>query len=466
VSIYKPCGIRGDATAELSADLYRRWGLALGMQLEPNAKFVVGGDTRGSTPGFLAALVDGLCQAGLDVVDIGQLPAPMIYYARHRLQAEGCAIVTASHYPANENGLIWMIGGRPPMPDDVYALQLAAEGPASGKPARKRKKARSIDISFDYVANLQETWIDAMGSQLHIVIDPMHGSWAGKARRYLHAVFPQCMISAVNDVPDPAFEGQSPDCSNQQQLHNLCEAVYRERAHLGIALDGGGRRIALVDNQGMALSGEETAWLFLETLGKAMHDERFIYDLRFSDRVAERAKQLGGEPLVERGGRAFILKRMIDTHAIFGAGSGGHYFFRETEGGDDGLYAACRMIAFLAQSDKTLTQWRWECPPMYITPELSVSMPLESQARILEKIRRDWASFPQRTVEGVRIDTPGGWILARGSASESALFFRFESLDWQALDHLVKRFCDTLPDLGEELLGNYRAQMGTGENRE
>ena len=466
MSIYKPCGIRGDAAGELNADLYRRWGLALGMELEPNAKFVTGGDMRGSTPEFLRALIEGLCRAGLDVVDLGQIPTPMIYYARHRLRADGCAIVTGSHDPGNINGLRWMIAGRVPMPDDVYALQTAAESPADKTPVRRRNESRTIDISFDYVANLQETWVDAMGAQLHIVIDLMHGSWAGKARRYLHAIFPQCLISAINDTPDPAFGGQAPDCSCWQRLHDLCDAVYRERAHLGVAFDGDGDSIAVVDNQGMALTGEESAWVLMDTFGKAMRNEQFVCDLRFSDRLGERAKQLGAEPLVERSGHAFIHRRMTAANALFGAELGGHYFFREMEGCDDGFYAACRMIAFLAQNEKTLAQWRWECPPMYITPELRISVPLESQARIMEKIRQQWSSFHQQVIDGVRIDTPGGWFLVRGSAAESALTFRFESLDWQALDHLVQGVCDTIAELGQELWQKYVADMGAGGTRE
>ena len=165
VSIYKPCGISGDADRELNADLYRSWGRSLGSELAPNAKFVVGGDMRSSTPEFLGALVEGLCQSGLDVVDLGQIPTPMICYARHRLGADGCAIVTGSHKAGNINGLRWMIGGRLPMPDDVYALQVAAERPAGNSPVRPPRDARTIDISFDYVANLQETWMDAMGAQ-------------------------------------------------------------------------------------------------------------------------------------------------------------------------------------------------------------------------------------------------------------------------------------------------------------
>ena len=319
---------------------------------------------------------------------------------------------------------------------------------------------------MSYVANLQETWIDAMGAQLHIVIDPMHGSWSGKARRYLHAIFPQCLITAINDTPDPAFDGQAPDCSDWQHLHELCDAVYRERAHLGVAFGGDGDQVALVDNQGMALTDEETTWMLMESLGKAMHNEQFVYDLRFSDRVSERAKQLGAQPLGERSGQGFVHRRMTATGALFGAELGGHYYFREMKGCDDGLYAACRMIAFLAQNEKSLAQWRWECPPMYITPELQIGMPLQSQARIMEKIRQEWSSFPQQVVDGIRIETPGGWFLVRGSAAESALTFRFESLDWPALDHLVQRVCDTIDELGKELWQQYSTAMGTGAARE
>lgn len=465
MSIYKHCGICGDTALELSTDLYRRWGFALGMELEPKTKFVVGGDMRGSTPQFLSALVEGLCQAGLDVVDLGQIPSPMIFYARHRLRADGYAIVTGSREPGNVNGLKWMINGRLPMPDDVYALQVAAECPAGKTPPRPRTESRTIDISFDYVANLQETWVDAMGAQLHVVIDPMHGNWAGKARRYLHAIFPQCLISAINDAPDPDFGGQAPDCACWQRLHDLCDAVYRERAHLGVAFDGEGDCMALVDNQGMTLTGEETAWVLMETLGKTMRKEQFVCDSRFSDFVGERAKQLGAETIIERGNHAFIHKRVAAVNALFGAELGGHFFSRDMEGCDDALYAACRVIAFLAQSQKTLAQWRWECPPIYITPELQISVPLDSQARIMEKIRREWSDFRQQFIDGVRVDTPGGWFLVRGSAPDSALTFRFESLDWPGLDHLVRQVCDTIAELGQALWQKYITDMGMDGTR-
>jgi phosphomannomutase/phosphoglucomutase len=466
VSIYKTAEICGDSATELNCDLYRRWGLGLGLKLKPQSKFVLGGDMRESTPKFLAALRDGLCQAGLDVVELGHLPTPMIYYAQHRLHAAGCAIVTASVNRADTNGLKWIIGDRPPLPDDVQTLQAAAEDEPPKNLDRARSKPRRLDISFDYVANLQETWVEAMGAELHIVLDCMHGCWSGKARRYFHAIFPPCLITAIHDTPDAALAGQLSEGFQPHQLHELGDAVYRERAHLGIAFDGDGDCLALVDNQGMALSADETAWMLMETLGREMRGERFVCNQKFSDRVPRRAKELGAEAIVERSGSESIRARMMESNALFGAETSGHYFFRALEGRDDSLYAACRMIAFLAQGDKTLAQWRRECPAIYITPELPVDMPAQAQARIVEKLRRKWSSFPQQTLDGLRIDTPAGWALVSGSLSDSALSFRFEALDWSALDHLVRQFCDTLGKVGDELWHSYTSAMGVEGNRE
>ena len=457
MSIYKPCDIRGNAATELSASLYKAWGRALGRRLPSRAKFVVGGDVRDSTPPFLAALVEGLCQAGLDVVSLGLAPTPMVYYAKGRLQADGCAIVTASHNPATINGLKWMLGDRPPTPEDVAALQRDLElSPISLEEGRgEGARPRTLDVSFDYVACLQETFVESLTAQRHVVLDPMHGCWAGKARRYLQAIFPQCLFSAVHDRADGRFDGRAPDCSRPSELHELCAAVYRQRAHLGVAFDGDGDRLAVVDNEGVALSPEETAWALLQCLGEELRGQRFVYDLKFSDRIAEAARQLGAEPLAERSGHAFLRTRMCDADALFGAALSGHYFHRALAGGDDALYTACRLIAYLARSERTLAELRRTCPPVYMTPELRLPTALDARAAIIEQVRAAWADFPQQPIDGLRIDTPGGWALVRSSVTEPVLTFRFEGLDWHALENLVERFCDTLPEYGEELWERY-----------
>lgn len=324
-----------------------------------------------------------------------------------------------------------------------------------------RSEPRALDISFDYVASLQETFVESLSAQRRVVLDPMFGCWAGKARRYLQAIFPQCIFLTVHDTADGLFNGRTPDCSRSGELEELCEAVYRERADLGLAFDGDGDRVALVDNEGVALSAEETVWLLLQCLGEKLGGERFVYDLKFSDRIAQAARQLGAEPLVERSGHAFLRTRMCDCDAMFGAEVSGHYFYRALGGGDDGLYTACLLIASLARSGQTLAGLRRACPPIYMTPDLRIPVSIDLQQGILEQVRAAWADFPQQTIDGVRIDTPGGWALVRVSVTEPALTFRFEGLDWHALEHLAERFCDTLPEeLGDQLWACCHAAMG------
>jgi len=195
LSIYKACDIRGRAARELTPELYQTWGYLLGLRVNPMAKFVVGGDVRESTPTYLAALVDGLCQAGVDVINLDVIPTPMIYYAKRRLRAAGCAIVTASHNPPDANGLKWLLGDRPPTREDVAALERATKSVDSTRSGRTRSQSRKLDVSFDYVAWLQESWVGAMGAQCRVMLDPLHGCCAFRARRYLQAVFPQSLPS-------------------------------------------------------------------------------------------------------------------------------------------------------------------------------------------------------------------------------------------------------------------------------
>ena len=491
MSIYKPCDIRGCATRELTPDLYRQWGRTLGARVEPGGKFVVGGDVRWSTPEFLGALIDGLCDAGVDLVDLGTLPTPMIYYAKRRLGAAGCAIVTASHNPADINGLKWMIGERPPTESDVRSLEQAAgEGEGGGSlfppthsprvktrsrrktpdpfrqakaGCRARTEPRTLDVSFDYVAWLQEVWMDTPPLARPVVLDTMHGAWACRARRYLQAIFPHTLFSAIHDTPNGTFNGHSPDCSQPERLEDLAEAVYHQRACLGIAFDGDGDRVAFVDNEGNLLSAEEATWLLLQSLGPGLSGERFVYDVKFSDRIPEAARHLGAEPLVERSGHAFIRSRMLESKARFGAEVSGHYFFRDLAGGDDGLFAACWMLSQLAASAETsLAEFRLACPKVFMTPDLRVPMDGPQQPAVMDRVRQLWRQYPQTEIDGVRVTFPGGWALVRGSVTEPALTFRFEAADWDGLREMVHRFSSALAEVGETLWAQYHEAVGCG----
>ena len=197
----------------------------------------------------------------------------------------------------------------------------------------------------------------------------------------------------------------------------------------------------MVDNEGVVLSAEETVWALLNCLGDKLQAERFVYDLKFSDHIAEAARQFGAEPLVERSGHAFLRARMCESGAAFGAEVSGHYFYRTLAGGEDGLYTACLLIEYLARTDRSLSDLRRSCPPIHMTPDLRIAVAPDEQSGILEQVRAAWLQFPQILIDGVRVNLPGGWALARSSVTEPVMTFRFEGLDGHALNDLVERFC-------------------------
>ena len=401
--------------------------------------------------------------AGVDCIDLGLLPTPMIHHAKRRLRAAGCAVVTTSHHRSDLNGLSWLIGDRPATPEQVACLREGAKQPVIARAERPQTVPRTLDVSFDYVAWLQETWCDSLRAQQHIVIDPMHGCWSGRARRYLHAIFPECLISVVQDSHTPESDEDCPECCPQGHLDRLCEAVYRERAHLGIALLGD--RVALVDGQSIPLTCEETAWVLMQSLGSELEGKRFVYDIEASDRLAEAARELGAEPLAERSLPQCIHARMLESNARLGVQIDGRYYFSELGGSDDAFYTACRVIAYLARSGKTLGEIRRRCPKIFMTPDLCLPLAGEAQQQALHQIREVWAQFPQTVLDGVRVDLPSGWALAHSRNGDSALTFRFESSDWTGLDDLVRMFCNGLSGVGEELWNCYETAMGV-EQRE
>ena len=457
MSIYKPCDIRGNATAELSPELYRNWGRHLGREVAGKGPFVVGGDVRDSTPKFLEALAAGLIEANAQVISLGQLPTPMVYFAKRHFQAAGCAIVTASHNPAQINGLKWMLGDRPPTEQDVQELEQPTEPPADRKPDVLPEVQ---DIGPDYVEWLKSAWTStATTGRLRVVVDPMFGCWAGRGVPCLKAVFPGVEFSAVRDTAEEDFGGGSPDCSRVGHLEPLQQAVRREKADLGMAFDGDGDRVALVDNQGTPFSPEQATWALLQSFGRELAGERFVYDLKFSDRVPEAARALGAEPVAERSGHAFIRTRMLETGAKFGAEVSGHYFFGELDGGDDGLYAGGRMIELLARSGRSASELRQACPKVCMTPDLRLQVDLPGRQAIIDRVKEAWAKHPQVTIDGVRVEFPEGWALVRSSVTEPALTFRFEALDRESLDRLIRRYCDVLGKQGDELWQRYAGSI-------
>ena len=475
MSVYKPCDIRGPV-GELGADLYRAWGYVLAKELDMGAVFLVGGDVRPSSVEFREAFLDGVRSAGGRAVDLGTLPTPMVYFAKRHLQASACAMVTASHSPPEINGLKWMVGDLPPREEDVQRLREETERGAFGE-GRSGGIRETLDVEPAYRAWLRERWGDGgarkrMASSTSsvtspessapalgkVVLDPGNGCWSGRGVEYLRSVFPEAEFLAIHDRIDGLFRERNPDSSRPQHLRDLVGVVRGEQADVGIAFDGDGDRVAFVDGQGEVLTAEEGAWILVRSFGREWEGRGFVYDIKCSERVPRAVEELGGQPVAQRSGHAFIRTRMIQCEALFGAEISGHFFFGELEGGDDGLFAACRLLRFLEESGRNLADWRWDCPPIYTTADLRVEVEPREGEEVIERIKREFAGYPQGFLDGVRIRFPEGWALVRRSVTAPELTFRFEGNSAEKLEDIVVDFAGRLGNMGDRLRAKYEKE--------
>ncbi|MFA6112039.1 MAG: hypothetical protein WDA75_25045 [Candidatus Latescibacterota bacterium] len=455
MSLYKACDIRGPVE-ELSPELYRTWGRALGNRVGPGATFLAGGDVRLTTPGFLAALISGLAEAGARVVDLGVLPTPMAYFAGRHLGAPGVAVVTASHSPPGINGLKWTVDELPPTEAEILALQRSVEEGLAG-PRRPGGSRTTFDPAPSYRDWLCRRW---QGTAVtgKAIVDPGSGCWSGRAAPLLAAAFPGLKVEAIHDLPDGLFRARNPDSARPEHLTALIAAVVEQGADLGIAFDGDGDRVSLVDEEGVVLSPEETAWILVQGLAGEWPGRVFVYDLKCSSRIPEEVRRLGGTAEPQRSGHAFIRTRMIERQALFGAEISGHYFYGELRGGDDGLFTACRVLAGWAAGGRSLAAMRRACPAIHATPDLRLVVPAEEQEAVLARVRSAFAEWPQSTLDGVRLEFPDGWALARRSVTAAELTFRFEGDSRSSLDRIVREFASRIGGLGERLEAAYQTQ--------
>lgn len=449
MSIYKACDIRGEAGKELTPALFRRLGRGIARLMGERRQIVVGGDLRLSTPALQAALIAGLTDAGRTVHDVGAAPTPLVYFTRRRLAADACAIVTASHNPPQYNGLKFMIGRSPVMPEDMAWLQRFVESPAADASSAAPGRVIVVDGAPAY-----EQWVRQAGPRadgrgrrpVRVVVDAGNGAYSELAPRVL-ALLPGVAVEPLFCKPDGAFPNRDPNCAVPEHLDALARRVQKTGADLGIAFDGDGDRVAFTDERGGVLAADEVMVLLLRFLGEAVRGQKIVYDLKSSRVVACEAERLGAAPLMERSGHAFIKSRMIREDALLGGEVSGHYFYRELEGGDDGLFSALLGIRLLQAADGPLSGLRAGVPPRFITPDLRIAWPPAAARDLLQRVK---AAFPEERrcdLDGIRITFPKGWGLLRISITEPKITLRFEGEDAAALRATIDAFLDAVPEL-------------------
>ncbi len=419
MSVWKSCDIRGLFGSELDADFARALGRAVGRHSAGGA-VLVAGDVRTSTEVLKPALIEGLVQAGAQVLDGGIGPTPAFYHAKRRLVAPSGVMVTASHNPPTYNGFKIELGAWPIQEDELAALRATVEagewepGPVGG--------VESADILGPYARFLVEAFEEL--APRRVVVDAGNGC--------MSLVAPQVLAALGIDVvplycePDGTFPNRSPNPSDARHLIALREAVRAQRAELGIAFDGDGDRVVFVDGTGEVQPAERVLVLFVRYALQRAPGAAIIYDQKASDVVRQAILDAGGRPLRERSGFAHIKRRLLAERAVLAGEVSGHYFFGEL-GGDDALYAACHLLRVLDGLRATLAQALASVPVYPITPDIRVPCEPAIARAIIGELAATFGEARVDRLDGVRIAWDDGWALVRESVTEPLITLRFEA---------------------------------------
>jgi phosphomannomutase / phosphoglucomutase len=427
--IFREYDIRGLVGSELDADTARDVGTAFAVFLDHagvKGPIAVGRDNRPSGDALRDALVSALVASGVDVIDIGVVPTPTLYWALEKLGVAGGVQITASHNPAPYNGFKLCVGTNALYGDDIQKLLTIIEAKEKVTGHGSVSEQAVLDRYLDDIVQR----IGPLPGKLRIALDCANGvgSLVGPAlMARLGVDVTQCLLC----TSDGRFPKRQPDPSQAQNLVDLQQAVRATSAHVGIALDGDADRIGVVDEHGEIVWGDRVLAIYArDVLAKAANvGKPIIFDVKCSEALSQAITAAGGKPFMWRTGHSLILAKMHELHAPLAGELSGHmYIADDYYGYDDALYSAARLLSIMARSGKTLTELLAGVPVYPSTPEIRVDCPDDVKFGIVSRAVQHWsADHTVVNVDGARVMFDGGWGLIRASNTQPALVLRFEA---------------------------------------
>jgi phosphomannomutase len=444
-SSFKAYDIRGVVGKTIDAAFAEHLGRAFGSAaVEAGERAVaVGRDGRLSGPELSAALIRGLVSTGLDVVDLGPVTTPMLYYVAATRGAHGCSSgiqVTGSHNPKDYNGFKMVLAGRAIYGDDIQALRrrMEAEDYVQG-----RGRAATMDIGAEYRHRIADDC--RLARPLKIVVDSGNGIPGASAPGVLRAL--GCDVTELYSEVDGDFPNHHPDPSKPENLRELIETVRATGAELGLAFDGDGDRLGVVTRHGRIIFPDRQLMLFAADVLTRNPGATIIYDVKCSQRLAPAIRHAGGKPLMWKTGHSLIKAKMREEAAPLAGEMSGHIFFGERwYGFDDATYTAARLLEILSFASDASAVLE-SLPDSHSTPELNVACE-EGEPQALVKQLQEMARFPDAeevvTIDGLRADFRDGFGLIRASNTTPVLVLRFEGHTPEALVRIEAEFMAAL----------------------
>ncbi|XVJ70033.1 MAG: phosphomannomutase/phosphoglucomutase [Rhizobacter sp.] len=443
-SVFKAYDIRGIVGKTIDETFAEHLGRAFGSEaIAAGEKAVaVGRDGRLSGPAFSAALIRGLASTGLDVVDLGAVTTPMLYYVAATRGRKGCRSgiqVTGSHNPKDYNGFKMVLAGRAIYGDDIQKLRQRMETETYVK---AKGRSASMDILPEYQARIAGDC--QLKRPMKIVVDCGNGIPGASAPGVLRAL--GCDVTEMYSEVDGNFPNHHPDPSKPENLAELIEKVKNSDAELGLAFDGDGDRLGVVTKDGQIIYPDRQLMLLATDVLKRNPGGTIIFDVKCTQRLAPAIKKAGGKALMWKTGHSLIKAQMKKIKAPLAGEMSGHIFFGERwYGFDDATYTAARMLEILSRS-KDPSKVLNSLPTSFSTPELNVAC-AEGEAHQLVQRLLETAKFPGAevtTIDGLRADYKDGFGLIRASNTTPVLVLRFEGHTQKALDRIQTAFMAAL----------------------
>jgi len=422
--IFREYDIRGLVDQDLTDDTV--WligrGLATYLFLRGKSRVVVGRDGRLSSPRLRDSLVQGMVTGGLEVVDIGLCPTPVFYFSLFYLDRDGGAMITGSHNPPEFNGLKVCSGK-----DTLYGEQIQelrriiesrnfTEGPGSVScqeviPAYRKYLVENIRLQ----------------RKIKVVIDSGNGTGGLVAPKILRDL--GCEVIDLYSEVDGRFPNHHPDPTIPEYLKDLIAKVKETGAEVGIGYDGDADRMGAVDHRGNIIWGDQLMILFSRQVLKTHPGATIVSEVKCSQNLYDDIARNGGRGIMGQAGHSLLKKRMREEKALLGGEMSGHIFFADRYFGyDDAIYASCRLLEIISQTDKRISELLGDVPKAYNTPEIRVDCPDDRKFSIVEKVKESFRrEYPVVDVDGVRVLFPDGWGLVRASNTQPVLVLRFEA---------------------------------------
>lgn len=459
--IFRAYDIRGNVSLLTPHVIYAiAHGLAQQFKNAEQKQVVIGYDARLSSPYYAALMQDVLQRYDLDVVLIGCCSSPLMYYIARDFGGNGI-MITASHNPKTDNGVKWILKGEPPCPDMIQQVGRVAMQRYMPLPQlKKNNDQHQIDEKFclQYQhALLQDIQLKR---PFKVVLDGLYGS-AGRCAAFVLKKM-GCEVITLRCEANGHFPEHAPDPSQAAHLHELQKNIIQHQADIGIALDGDGDRVVLVDEKANIITADRLLALFAEMCLREHPHHEFVYDVKCSTLVRDTVVHLQGQPTMIRTGSSFLRKYLLQSQgrAVFGGEYAGHYVFNDGRGFgyDDGLYAALRVLEYLSLKQCTLSEALADYPERASTEDIYISTHQISPALVLANVEKQSQHFQAEMskIDGVRLDFEDGFGIIRASNTGEYFTVRFDADSDQRLHQIRHNFVHMLtadyPQIAQDLL--------------